>query len=105
MGTFGCVHPVAARDDRGPVIAVVDLVVFGRKSVDVEAVGVEEIGQLFGPVEIQRFGKPQFRTNLQQTLDHFERCETLCWILKGRHLFFKLPDRSAGRLYDYAGAV
>ena len=71
---------IAARYYRGSIISVIDLVVPRRKRVNVEPVGVEKIGKLLRPHQIKIFGETEFRTYLQQPLDNFEGCKTLCWI-------------------------
>lgn len=87
MGGRCGVQIVTAGHDGCRIIAVLDLLVLGRESVNIEAVCVEKIRDLLTSVEIDMFAKPEFLSDLKQTLNDFERSETHVWISISCHLF------------------
>ena len=88
----GEVVGVAARDDGGTVISVIDLLVSFREGVDVEPEGIEEVGKLFGLEHVNAFAESQLFRYLQETLHDLDRGETLIWIPESRHsIFYRRP--------------
>ena len=97
-------HAFTAGHHRRTVIAVIDLIVCRRERIDIEAICVQEIGKFLATVQVQRFAEPELSSDLEQSLDNFQGCETFCGVPKGCHLIGRrtnVPSFAPDDLYDY----
>jgi hypothetical protein len=76
---------VAAGDNGRSVIAEIDILVLRRKGVNIEPVRIQKVSQLICLREIQGLAVTELLAYLKQPFDHFERCETLIWIIESCH--------------------
>jgi len=94
MRRKGAMQIISAGDNGRGIIVVINFVVSSRECVNIKSVSVEKVGQFLRPVDVNSFGKAQFGTDLEQSLNYLERGETLIWIFKGCHkclAFFRQP--------------